>query len=158
MKSSIIFLGLIALTFTTAKAANEFKSQDLDQQEFTTFNVVNTQSESQLTFVNQEFSNSNLNAGNDPAIFDPNTVIKSTYVKTVEDVIAENKLVTESKEEAAQPLSLGYTVEDRIAEQNQIIESNLSDETFPLDFERINHTVKSVKVHNNAIKAAELKL
>jgi hypothetical protein len=158
MKTSIFFLGLVALTFTTAKAANEFKSQDSDQQEFATFNVVGTQNESQLAFVNQEFLNTNENAGSDPAIFDPNTVIKSTYMKTVEDVIAENKLVTESKEEDVQPLSLDYTVEDRIAEDNQVIESCLSGEVFPLDFEKINHTAKTVKVHENALKAPELKL
>ena len=149
MKNSIIILGLVVLSFTNAKAANEFKSQDLDQQESATLNVENT----------QEFSNNIVeNNSDDTVIFNPNTVIKSTYVKTVEDIIAENKSITEAQEEIAQPLSLETTIEDKIAEDDQIIESTVSNELFPLDFNKINHTVKSVNVNKNAIKTADLKL
>ena len=149
MKNSIIILGLVVLSFTNAKAANEFKSQDLDQQESATLNVENT----------QEFSNNIVeNNSDDTVIFNPNTVIKSTYVKTVEDIIAEHKSITEAQEEIAQPLSLETTIEDRIAENNQIIESNVSNELFPLDFDKINHIVKCVNVNKNAIKTADLKL
>lgn len=156
MKTSIIILGLVALTFTTANATNEFKSQDLDQQDFATLTVANTQ-QSQLAFATQDLSNAEVNNGNETDIFNPNSVITSTYVKTVDAVIAEDKQITESQEEAYQPLSIGYTVEDRIAEDNQIIENVVSNEQFPLDFDKINNTVKSVK-NNNAIKMAELKL
>ena len=135
MKNSIIILGLVALTFTTAKAANEFKSQDLDQQELTTLNVENA-----LTAESNE---------SDSAIFNPASVINTTYVTTIEDVIVENKLITESKEETTQPLSSETTIEDKIAEDNQIIESTFSNEFFPLDFEKINSKSQCVKVYNN---------
>ena len=151
MKSTIIILGLVALTFTTAQAANEFKSQDLDQQESATLNVENTQEQNQLAFVNEENEN-------ETTVFSPDSVIKSTYVKTVEDIITENKSITEAQEEITQPLSFETTLEDRITEDNQIIESTVSNELFPLDFDKINHTVKCENVNKNAIKTADLKL
>ncbi len=158
MKTSIIFLGLVALTLTNAKAANEFKYQDLDQQEISTFIVENAQQENQLVSVNEKFSNSSEDK-NDTAIFNPASVIETTYAKTIEDVIAENKLITESQDETAQPLSLETTIEDRISEDNQIIESTISKEFFPLDFEKINTKVQCAKVYNNnATITVDLKL
>ena len=151
MKNSIIILGLVVLSFTNAKAANEFKSQDLDQQESATLNVENTQEQNQLAFVNEENEN-------ETTVFSPDSVIKSTYVKTVEDIITENKSITEAQEEITQPLSFETTLEDRITEDNQIIESTVSNELFPLDSDKINHTVKCVNVNKNAIKTADLKL
>ncbi|HNP32348.1 MAG TPA: hypothetical protein PKN96_03555 [Flavobacterium sp.] len=141
MKTSIILLGLVALSFTT-------------------INATNTQAENQLAFVNQDSLNrTEVNAENNAEIFNPNSVIKSTYVKTVEDRIAENKLITESKEEVTQPLSIATTIEDRIAEDNQIIESTISKEVYPLDFEKINAKMQCVKVYNNnAIINVDLKL
>ena len=151
-KKSIIILGLVVLSFTNAKAANEFKSQDLDQQESATLNVENTQEQNQLAFVNEENEN-------ETTVFSPDSVIKSTYVKTVEDIITENKSITEAQEEIAQPLSLETTLEDRIAEDNQITESNISKEFFPLDFEKINSKLQCVKVkNNNATITVDLKL
>ena len=139
MKTTIIFLGLVALSFTNANATTEFEAQVLDQQESATVvynNVVADETEA--------------------AVFNPNSVI-TTYVKTVEDIIAENKVITERIDENVLPLSLETTIEDRIAEDNQIIESTISNEVYPLDFEKINRTVKSVKVYNTAI-TADLKL
>ena len=146
MNSSIIFLGLVALSFTNANAATEFETQVLDQQESATL-ILETSN-------NNEVSNET-----DTIVFNPNSVITTTYVKTIEDSIAENKLITESKEEAVQPLSLETTIEDRIAEDNQIIESTISKEFFPLDFEKINSKIQCVKVYNNnATISVDLKL
>lgn len=145
-KTSIIFLGLVAWAFTTTQAANEFKSQDLDQQELSTLNVE--------TSSNKEVINEA-----ETAIFNPASVIKTTYVKTIEDVIAENKLITESQEEIFQPLSIATTIEDRIAEDNQIIESTISNNFFLLDFEKINAKMPCVRVYNNnATITVDLKL
>lgn len=153
---TIIFLGLTALSLTTVRA-NEFKSQDLDQTDFTTQYVANANQESQSAFGNQQFHFEN--TGNDAAIFDPNTVVKAAYVKTIEEVIAEAKLITESKEEALQPLSIETTQEDRIAEANQIIESTVSTEAAPLDFEKINRAAKKGDaIKHSAVISADLKL
>lgn len=157
MKSTIIFLGLAALSFTTTQAANEFKSQDLDQQELATVNVENTQKENQLVFVSEEISRETVEI--DTTIFNPNSVIKSAYVKTVEDVIVENKLIIEAQEEFVQPLSIDTILEDRIAEDNQIIESTVSKAFFPLDFEKINSKIQCVKAYNSTTTiTADLKL
>lgn len=155
MKTSIIFLGLVALSFTNANAT-AFKSQDLDQQESATLTVENTQEQSQVVLVNQDSSNETASSESETAIFSPNSVMKST-VKTADEVIAENKLIIDSKEEVYQPISIGYTIEDRIAEDNQIIESTVSNEVLPLDFNKINRSLKPV-VTNSAIKVNGLKL
>ncbi|WP_309614004.1 hypothetical protein [Flavobacterium sp.] len=136
MKSTIIFLGLVALSFTNANATTEFETQVLDQQESATL-IIETSS-------NNEVSNET-----DTAIFNPASVVETTYVKTIEDVIAENKLITESQDETVQHLSIETTIEDRISEDNQIIESTISNEFFPLDFEKINRKIQCVKVYNN---------
>jgi hypothetical protein len=147
MRTSIIFLGLVALSFSTANATNEFGSENLDQQELTTLNVDS----------NEKILNCS-NEVADTAIFNPSTVIKTSYVKTTEEVIAENKLITESKEQITQLLSIDFTLENRIAEDNQIIESTVSNVTYPLDFEKINRTNKSAKVYTNSAVVVDLKL
>lgn len=155
MKTTIITLGLAVVCLTTTNAA-EFKSQDLDQNDSITLLVRNTQEQNQLVLVSEETSN-NTGDSAEAAVFSPSSVA-SPHVKTIDEVVAENKQITESKEEIAQPLSLDYTVEDRIAEGNQIIESSISNEVFALDFEKINRNVKPVTANSNAIKASELKL
>lgn len=136
MKTTIIFLGLVALSFTNANATTQFETQVLDQQE-------------SATLILDASSDNEVSNENDTAIFNPATVIETVYVKTIEDVIAENNLVTESKEETIQPLSLETTVEDRIAEDNQIIESTISKDFFPLDFEKINSKIQCAKIYNS---------
>ena len=158
MKTSIIFLGLVVLSFNNLNAANDFKSQDLDQQELATLNVEITKQENQLVFINQEFLKVSVNnSETETIIFDPQTVIKISCTKTVEGVIAENKLITECKGEIFQALSFEKTTEDSIIEDNLIIESEISNEFFPLDFEKINRSVKSLKVNNPEINI-DLKL
>ena len=135
MKSSIIFLGLVTLIFTNANATTEFETQVLDQQESATLIV--------KSLTKSEVSNET------DTVFNPNSVITKTYVKTIEDMVAENKLITESQEETGQPLALQATIEDRIAEDNQIIESTIVKEFYLLDFEKINRKIQYVKAHNN---------
>src|SRR5690349_10424785 len=119
MKTTIIFLGLAVLNFTNGKAANELNAQDLVQQE-ATISVDNAE-QSQLVLVNKEIAKITLeNTGEEAAIFNPNTVIKSTYTKALDQVVAENKLITDSEEEIFQPIVLEMSLEDRISESNQI--------------------------------------
>jgi hypothetical protein len=161
MKTTIIYLGLVALSFTNTIAANELKEQDFDkQQELTTLVLDNVFQENSLVATNQEFlKNIEESLTNDTIIFDPNSVVKSSFKKTVEEIIIENKLVTETKEEDYQPISLERTIEESIAEYNQIIESNDTNEVYPLDFEKINRAIQCVKVSNsNATITIDLKL
>lgn len=151
MKNSIILLGLVALSFTTANATTMFETQVLDQQESATVIVENTTEQNQMVLTE---ATSNNTGETNTAVFSPNSVIE-TYTKTAEEVVAEDKLITESKEVAYQPLSLGYTFEDRIAEDNQIIEGNISNEVFPLDFNKIN---RAAKINNSAVINTDIKL
>lgn len=64
--------------------------------------------------------------------------------------IEENKQIIEAEAETFMPLYLDRTIEDVIREDNQIIESNLVNETFPLDFQLINK-------YENANKNADFK-
>ena len=56
----------------------------------------------------------------------------------IEEVIEENKKITESPEEEYLPLNLGLSIEEMINLDNQIIESTISNEVYPLNFEVIN--------------------
>jgi hypothetical protein len=145
MRTSIAFLGLIALSFTNANAITAFETQVLDQQE-------------SATLIVQTSNNNEVADGTDTTVFNPNSVIQSTYVKSVEEIIAENKLITQSQEDKVHPLSIQVSDEETIAEDNQIIESNVSEEVYPLNFEKINRTVKSVRVDNNTAITVDLKL
>lgn len=154
MKSSIIFLGLVALSFNTANAANAFKSENLDQQEFATIKVDNNQQESQMVFADS----TRIIVGAETVIFNPSSVITTAFVKTTEELIAENNLVTENTESEVQPLSVDFELENRIGEDNQIIESTISNATYPLDFEKINRNLKSFKAYHSEAITADLKL
>ena len=161
MKTTIIYLGLVALSFTNTIAANELKQQTFDkQQELTAVVPENILQENGLIAKNQEFSKNIVAIDtNDTAIFNPSSVIKSSNVKTVEEIISENNLVTESPEDVYQPITLEKTIEESITEFNQIIESNDTNEVYPLDFEKINRSLQCIKVSNNkATVIIDLKL
>lgn len=88
------------------------------------------------------------------------SVIASNYKKSIGEIIADDKRITESKEEVYQPLYYGRTVEEVIRQDNQIIESDLSDEFYPLDFDLINKVSNEVKVQefrNDNFKKDSLK-
>lgn len=152
-KNSILLLGLVVLSFTSAHATTAFETQVLDQQESATVIVENIRQQNQVVLAEGTLENTVDNEAN-TAVFSPNSVIKS-YVKTTEEVMAEDKLITEGKEITPLYLSLGYEVEDRIAEDNQIVEGNISNEVFPLDFNKIN---RAAKTNNDALINRDIKL
>ena len=159
MKTSIIYLGLILSTLTTSNASNGLNLQDADQQNFTLLSMVNSDQNNYATTVSQKEGKIDADTTNsDLVIFSPSTVIANTNVKTIEEIIAEDKLITENSDEAPQYLSIETTEEDKIAEQNLIIESTITDEVFPLDFERINSASKSIQINATSLKTAAIKL
>lgn len=159
MKTSIFYLGLILSTLTTSNASNGLNLQDADQQNFTLLSMVNSDQNNYATTVSQKEGKIDADTTNsDLVIFSPSTVIANTNVKTIEEIIAEDKLITENSDEAPQYLSIETTEEDKIAEQNLIIESTITDEVFPLDFERINSASKSIQMNATSLKKAAIKL
>ncbi|MBP6557566.1 MAG: hypothetical protein KAX93_03970 [Flavobacterium sp.] len=150
MKTTIIFLGLAVLGFNNNITANELNAQDLVQQDLTTVSVDNAQKQSQLILAKNEISKLAIeNTVEEAIIFNPTSVIKSTYFKTAEEVIAEDKLVTDTCEDVYQPIKLEMSAEDIVLERNQIVEGNVDNEYYPLDFEKINCLSKINKPSNN---------
>lgn len=158
MKTTIIFLGLAVLSFNNM-AAKELSAQDLVQQDLAVVDV-DVQSQSQIALTETKMTTlSNFNVGEEAAIFNPNTVIKSNYSKTLQEVVTEAQLVTEAAQDNYQPIALEMSMEDKIAESNQVIESTADNAYYPLDFEKINRTLKSNKVNNNNMAVpSDLKL
>ncbi len=160
MKSTIIYLGLVASFFTTnSKAANEFKEQDLNQQEIKVA-IAEDNQQNQRVLIIQNFSKGKSeNNTAEEIVLEPISKTNAGYSKTVEDTIAEDQLITESQEVIAQPLSLEKTFADYINEANQITESTVTTEVYSLDFEKINRSVKKNKVYsNNMAVTVDLKL
>lgn len=67
----------------------------------------------------------------------------TNYKKTIEEVIAEDNKIIES--DIADDLSSAYEIliKKGINEDNQIIESNITNEVFPLDFVKLNKSLFS---------------
>lgn len=162
MNKSIIILGILAVMFTNASHANTVaKEQQGQEVEF-----VQSQSSFEMNLVS--LSETKVGVLNKPEVTldsqskieEAVSVISTNYKKSIEEVIAEDKKITESKEEVYQPLYYGRTVEEVIRQDNQIIESDLSDEVYPLDFDLINKLSNEAKVQefrNDNFKKDSLK-
>jgi hypothetical protein len=73
-------------------------------------------------------------------------VVSSHYKKTIEEIIKVDQKITDYNEPIYQPLSIEPTIEDYIRLNNQIIESNSTNEISPINFELLE---QSNKVSNN---------
>lgn len=159
MKSTIITLGIVALSLNYANATTAGKEQDANQQEVSVISTDSTQQIYAVGVKQNEIAAGVDNNTEESLVFNPAAVINATYAKSVEDVVNENKLITENTEEVAQPLSIEKTQLDYINEANQIIDSNPKQEVYPLDFEAINQAIKNEKeAHVSLTGNNELKL
>jgi hypothetical protein len=67
-------------------------------------------------------------------------IITTSYIKSIEEAIAEdNKIIESAMEDNATS-----DIERRINEDNQIIESNITYEVYPLDFKNLNRSLSSL--------------
>jgi len=176
MKNSIIYLGLALVTlFQNANA------------ETTLVKGVSTDSNIATAVKADQYQKSllaEIAIGNkktpveDAAIVNPETVIASSTQKSVEEIIAEDRKITESSitndgilyfsekttEEIiaadnqiidsnisyeVQPIFIEKSIEDQIAADNSVIESNLPSEAQALDFDQINRNSVLVKQTKN---------
>jgi hypothetical protein len=84
--------------------------------------------------------------------------VLTTYVKTNEEVIAENNQIIESSVEVVNLVSIDVITEATIAKDNQIINSKVDNVAYPLDFKKIyKNNIKTLRNHK-AIIAEDLKL
>ncbi len=148
MKTTIIYLGVFALTvFTTCNAANEVNKElvNQNQQEITKLFLVNEQNDN-LVATTEDSKIALLkdtNVVEDVAALS----VATATTRAIEEVIAEDNLITESPEDEVQVAPFDASVLKVIAEDNKIIESPKADDFSPLDFEFINQNiVPNVKV------------
>lgn len=158
MKSTIITLGIAGLCCTTAFAATAASGQTACHDKGTQ-ELANSTKQINWVATNQEAVNSGLtNNSEETVFFSPTAVLKVAQGKSIEETVRENKLITESQEQTAQPLSIEKTQRDYINEDNQIIESHPNVQAFPLALKAINHRMKNKKAaRSNHAAAAHLK-
>ena len=148
MNKSIIILGVLAVMFSNTSHANAVAKDQQGQevnflQSQLNFEVnLGSSSETKTRILDKP----EVTLESQSQIEKSVAIIASNYKKSIEEIIADDKKITESKEEVYQPLYYGRTVEEVIKQDNQIIESDLSNEFYPLDFDLINKILKEVKV------------
>lgn len=140
MKTTIAYLGILATMFVNTAVANEIvKDQNFDQAAIES-NLDSVQNTIEVTLKKQVVNSESEFIFTDIAIN-----------RTIEEIIEEDKKITEFQDEDAQQLIFATTLEEVIKENNQIIESTLTNEAYPLDFELI-------KKYENALKSEAFKM
>ena len=140
MKTTIAYLGILATMFVNTAVANEIvKDQNFDQ-DTTESNIDSVANTFEVTLKKQVV--------NSESEFIFTNLITN---RTIEEIIEEDKKITEFQDEGAQPLITNTTTEEVIKENNQIIESTSTNEVYPLDFELI-------KKYENALKSEAFKM
>lgn len=147
MKTTIIYLGVFALTvFTTCNAENVVNKELLNQnQQITNLFLVNEKNEDLATTQDSKITLlKDTNVAEDEVAA---SSLTTTYTRAIEEVIAEDNLITESLEEDIQVAPFDDSVLKVIAEDSKITESTKADEFNPLNFEFINqNAIPNVKV------------
>ncbi len=148
MKTLIIYLGVFAVTiFTSCKAESGFKNEFFKQnkQVITNLFLGNEQIENLLATENAEVSllkDTNITEAG-TTFHASKTSIKTTYTKSIEEVIAEDNLITENNDNELQVVPFNKSVLKIIIEDNKIIDGTCTEEVHPLDFKLINATLNT---------------
>lgn len=132
-RKSILYFGILSVMFITSS----FGKNATDQQN------------------NEELTVSTLNVGtnlNSTTLTKPEIVIESEsdvtetiavitidYVKPLIEIVKENEQIIESKEEFDFDSYFGRSIDDIMLENEMIIESDRTDESFPLNLKLINN-------------------
>ncbi|HLA56776.1 MAG TPA: hypothetical protein VK623_11775 [Flavobacterium sp.] len=70
--------------------------------------------------------------------------------RTIEETIAQDNQITESVIPDAAPICTRLTIEETITEDIKITESQIANEVYPLDFKRINTNPDFTKFRSNS--------
>ena len=164
-KKSIIYLGLAFVTLFNAQAETT-QVNGLDTN-ITIAAAVKAEQYQKSLIEAPAVEYKNQAPVEDKTIVNPATLITAATTKSIEEIIAEDKKITESTitnegtlfftersneeiiaadnqiidsqvSEVFQPLFIEKSIEDKIAEDNSIIEAQLPTETQVLDFDKIN--------------------
>ena len=129
MKSSIVYLGILATLFTSASYATATQQQTIHLELATT--------QQQITPI---LNKPAIPVDSVQSISHAVATMTTIHVKPVEQIIQENKLITDTPTELYQPLTVDTTFDYRIQIDNQIIDNNQTDEVYPLNFNYYNQS------------------
>lgn len=144
MKKSIIYLGILATMFMNASFANKIEVQQ--QNQLTDIVKVAGTTEPSISAENG-LTKPKINLESQSKIKETIAVISSNYKKTIEEVIQEDKKITDSQQEIYQPLNLGFTIDEIIKFDNQVIDNTIPNEVYLLNFQMINSNSNSIKTN-----------
>ncbi len=151
MKSTIVYLGILATMFVNTTFANGIeKDQYQNEDQVSVASNLDTKFEGYETLKKPSVESES----------EINFTGSVTASKSIEETIEEDKKITEYNEEIIQPLIIDRTIEEVIKEDKQIIENTVSDETHPLDFELIRkyeNALKNEQFKNTAFTKTNLK-
>lgn len=138
MKNSIIYLGIALVLCISSNGTNITKSnQDLHQLHNSIGNEIEKENFSKKkTNTDKE---KNLPTIEENTVFYPETVLGAYQPKSIQEIIAENNIVIESNAtNDFYPLDFDNLIGEQIAQDNAIIDSKITNDFQPLDFEIIN--------------------
>lgn len=134
MKNSIIYLGIALVTFTNVLSAANV-DQSFTQDDFKAAQTILSDQEALLASNDVDIKDS-VNA-EDPTLIHMESLAFTSYEKTMEEVIAENNQITESSISNEMTfLFIEKSMEEIIAEDNKIIDSPVTSEVSLLYIER----------------------
>lgn len=132
-KKSVIYFGILFAMFVTSSfgksASNQQNNEELSANAFTI--------ESNLTSIS--LAKPEVVIESESELTETIAVLAIDYVKPMIETIKENEQIIESKEEFDFESCFGRSIDEIMLENEMIIESDRTDESFPLDLELINN-------------------
>ena len=160
MKKSIIYLGIALVSLSNVYSASNNLSNDKKISENEIFKFKRFPAIVDETILNPETFIPMKNVTSiEQTIAENNSIIESKTIinqdlfyieKSIEEVIlSDNQLIESEINNQGEPIYIEKTVEEVNKSDNQLIESTISNEVYLLDFEKINAKDDTLKKINN---------
>lgn len=132
-RKSVIYFGILSVLFITSSfGKNATDQQNNEELIVNTLSVVANLNSTTLT-------KPEIVIESESELTETIAVITTDYVKPMIETIKENEQIIESKEEFDFDSYFGRSIDEIMLENEMIIESDRTDESFPLNLELINN-------------------
>ena len=132
-RKSVIYFGILSVLFITSSfGKNAADQQNSEELTVNTLSVVTNLNSTTLT-------KPEIVIESESELTETIAVITTDYVKPMIETIKENEQIIESKEEFDFDSYFGRSIDEIMLENEMIIESDRTDESFPLNLELINN-------------------
>ncbi|MBN8643421.1 MAG: hypothetical protein J0L86_16540 [Flavobacteriales bacterium] len=132
-RKSVIYFGILSVLFITSSfGKNAADQQNSEELTVNTLSVVANLNSTTLT-------KPEIVIESESELTETIAVITTDYVKPMIETIKENEQIIESKEEFDFDSYFGRSIDEIMLENEMIIESDRTDESFPLNLELINN-------------------